>query len=98
MGACYISISTPKIFIVFLYCRQRLLAEVARQQGHTKVMLGVNGTRLASYVLSGMAQGRGVTVPLEVGFADDRDGDITFVRPLRYISLFIYYCLNIAEA
>ncbi|XP_030831670.1 LOW QUALITY PROTEIN: cytoplasmic tRNA 2-thiolation protein 2 [Strongylocentrotus purpuratus] len=63
--------------------RHRLLADIAKQTGHTKVMLGDNGTNLASRVLSGMAQGRGVTVPLEVGFADNREGDSTFVRPLR---------------
>eukprot|EP00057_Strongylocentrotus_purpuratus_P014350 XP_011668824.1 PREDICTED: cytoplasmic tRNA 2-thiolation protein 2 [Strongylocentrotus purpuratus] len=63
--------------------RHRLLADIAKRTGHTKVMLGDNGTNLASWVLSGMAQGRGVTVPLEVGFADNREGDSTFVRPLR---------------
>ncbi|XP_071487558.1 cytoplasmic tRNA 2-thiolation protein 2-like [Diadema antillarum] len=63
--------------------RLRLLAHVARQKGLTKIMLADNGTRLASRVLAGMAQGRGVTVPLEVGFADDRESDGVFVRPLR---------------
>ncbi|XP_041455707.1 cytoplasmic tRNA 2-thiolation protein 2-A-like isoform X1 [Lytechinus variegatus] len=63
--------------------RHRLLADVAKRTGHTKIMLGDNGTNLASRVLSGMAQGRGVTVPLQVTFADNREGDNTFVRPLR---------------
>jgi cytoplasmic tRNA 2-thiolation protein 2 len=63
--------------------RRRLLVEVARKQGFSKVLVGDNATRLAVRLLGDVAQGRGRTIPLDTGFIDDRATDVLLIRPLR---------------
>ena len=61
----------------------RVLLEVARREGYSKVMLGDSATRLAVRLLSNISQGRGAAVPYDTGFGDDRHGDVVFIRPMR---------------
>ncbi|XP_060080255.1 cytoplasmic tRNA 2-thiolation protein 2-A-like [Ylistrum balloti] len=66
--------------------RQRLLMEVAKVQGYSKVMTGHCGTRLAVNLLSDISQGRGSHVAMDTAFSDTRYPDIMFVRPIRGFS------------
>lgn len=63
--------------------RIELLVRWARQMHFGKVIVGDCASRMASRLLSSIVQGRGAQIPCEMGFADDRHGDVTFLRPLR---------------
>lgn len=66
--------------------RQKILIDLARKEGYSKVMLGDCSTRLAVRLLTDIAQGRGAHVAMDTAFADNRCNDITIVRPIRDFS------------
>lgn len=66
--------------------RQKILIDLARREGYSKVMLGDCSTRLAVRLLTDIAQGRGAHVAMDTAFADNRCNDITIVRPIRDFS------------
>ncbi|KAK3085328.1 hypothetical protein FSP39_001545 [Pinctada imbricata] len=77
--------------------RQKLLIDLARERGFTKVMLADCSTRLAVRLLSDMAQGHGGHVAMDTAFADKRHSEITIVRPIRDFSskeVALYNILN----
>ncbi|KAH3773045.1 hypothetical protein DPMN_174394 [Dreissena polymorpha] len=78
------SISGKEDFVRAL--RHRLLLEFARQHGYSKVMLGNTGSQLAVRLLTDISTGRGMQAALETAFADRRNTDMMFLRPLRDFS------------
>lgn len=66
--------------------RNKLVLEVARHCGYSKVMMGNCGTQLAVRLLTDMAVGRGSHAAMETAFADKRNSDIMVLRPLREFS------------
>lgn len=78
------SVSAKEDFICSL--RQKILLEIARHCGYSKVMLGSSGTQLAVKLLTNISTGRGKCAAMEAAFADRRHGDILFLRPLRDFS------------
>jgi len=84
---CFESISSLTAKEDFL-CSTRgcLVAEMAKKEGYTKVMLGDTSTSLCMKLISNISLGRGNTVALDLGVADTRCNDVTIIRPLREIS------------
>ncbi|KAH3773033.1 hypothetical protein DPMN_174382 [Dreissena polymorpha] len=78
------SISGKEDFVRAL--RHRLLLEFARQHGYSKVMLGNTGSQLAVRLLTDISTGRGMQAAMETAFADRRNTDMMFLRPLRDFS------------
>ncbi|XP_046375267.2 cytoplasmic tRNA 2-thiolation protein 2-A-like [Haliotis rufescens] len=66
--------------------RNQLLTAIARRHSYSKVMLANTSTRLAIRILSDIGQGRGGQVSVDTCFADERHGDIMFVRPIREVT------------
>lgn len=75
------SLTTKEDLIQLL--RLKLLKQVAKQLGYTKIMLGDSGTRLAMVLLGDLAKGRGGTVYQDMSFLDGRDEDVSIIRPMR---------------
>lgn len=48
-----------------VFCRQKILIDLARKEGYSKVMLGDCSTRLAVRLLTDIAQGRGAHVAMD---------------------------------
>lgn len=48
-----------------IYCRQKILIDLALKKGYSKVMLGDCSTRLAVRLLTDIAQGRGAHVAMD---------------------------------
>ncbi|XP_013408735.1 cytoplasmic tRNA 2-thiolation protein 2-A [Lingula anatina] len=63
--------------------RSRLLVSIATAGGYSKVLVGDTGTKLSIRLLSDVAQGRGMHLPFETGFADCRHPEMKIVRPVR---------------
>lgn len=59
-----VRLALTTVYLVHSY-RHRLLVEIARQYGYTKVLVGDNATRLAVRLLGNIAQGRGASLPLD---------------------------------
>lgn len=77
--------------------RQRLLVDIARKLGFSKLMVADSATRLAVRMLSNITQGRGAHLAHEMSFADNRRNDLTIVRPMREFSakeIAVYNRLN----
>ncbi|XP_067854153.1 cytoplasmic tRNA 2-thiolation protein 2 isoform X2 [Heptranchias perlo] len=66
--------------------RQHLLLYTARIKGYTKIMMGDSCTRLAVKLLTNISLGRGASLAIDIGFSDNRYGDIMIVRPMREYS------------
>ncbi|BES98400.1 Cytoplasmic tRNA 2-thiolation protein 2 [Nesidiocoris tenuis] len=66
--------------------RHRLLYLLAKDLGCNKIFLPETNDDSAVNIISNIALGRGDQLPLDVGFMDDRRGDIVFLRPLCEIS------------
>ncbi|XP_053561260.1 cytoplasmic tRNA 2-thiolation protein 2 [Bombina bombina] len=67
--------------------RTHLILHTARSCGYSKVMSGESCTRLSVHLLSNISLGRGAFLPLDTGFADNRFGDVSVIRPMREYSL-----------
>ncbi|XP_076354351.1 cytosolic thiouridylase subunit 2 isoform X2 [Tachypleus tridentatus] len=67
------------------YTRFQILTKIAKQLKFDKLFLGDTSTRLASAVLSGVAQGRGAQIAADVSFMDNRH-KIPILKPLREFS------------
>ncbi|XP_053402056.1 cytoplasmic tRNA 2-thiolation protein 2-B-like isoform X2 [Mercenaria mercenaria] len=78
------SVSAREDFICSL--RHKILLDVARHCGYSKVMLGSCGTQLAVRLLTDISTGRGAHAAMETAFADRRLKDIMFLRPMRDFS------------
>uniref|UniRef100_A0A8C8RKL6 Cytoplasmic tRNA 2-thiolation protein 2 n=1 Tax=Pelusios castaneus TaxID=367368 RepID=A0A8C8RKL6_9SAUR len=63
--------------------RIHLVLHTARVQGYSKVMMGDSCTRLAVKLLTNLSLGRGASLAMDTGFADDRHGNVVVVRPMR---------------
>lgn len=86
---------------LLLTLRRRLLVEVARKLGYKKILVGDSASRLAVRLMGNVAQGRGNTLPLDIGFKDDRGGDVYIIKPLREFpanEVAMYASLNGLEA
>eukprot|EP00126_Sphaerothecum_destruens_P015394 Sdes_comp9390_c0_seq1m851 len=68
---------------ILRHIRQKLIHLIAKKHGYNRILFGHSMTRLATLVLSNIAQGRGFTLGLDIGFSDPRHGDILQLRPLR---------------
>jgi len=79
------SISSREDFILNL--RNQLLVSIARHMGISKVLTAECSTRLGVRILSDVAQGRGSQVALNTTFADARNEDVQFVRPVRDLNV-----------
>ncbi|XP_046563215.1 cytoplasmic tRNA 2-thiolation protein 2-A-like isoform X1 [Haliotis rubra] len=66
--------------------RNQLLTAIAHCYSYSKVMLADTSSRLAIRILSDIGQGRGGQVSADTCFADERHGDIMFVRPIREVT------------
>uniref|UniRef100_A0A8D8YS84 Cytoplasmic tRNA 2-thiolation protein 2 n=1 Tax=Cacopsylla melanoneura TaxID=428564 RepID=A0A8D8YS84_9HEMI len=75
--------------------RQNLLTQAAKKLNCTKIFTAETQTDLATKIIANIALGKGAHVPLDVGFSDDRTGDLITLRPLRDFSSkeVIYYNL-----
>lgn len=73
--------TSQESLIAFL--RMELLVRFAKKMQCEKIMLGDNASCLASRLMSCIVQGRGAQIPCEMGFSDDRYGNVTFVKPMR---------------
>ncbi|KAI5754245.1 hypothetical protein M8J77_007073 [Diaphorina citri] len=73
--------------------RQNLLLQAAKKLNCTKIFTAETQTDLATKIIANISLGKGAHVPLDVGFSDDRTGDIITLRPLRDFSSkeVIYY-------
>lgn len=63
--------------------RHAQIVNVARTHAYTKIMFGGNATTLSIKLFSHVAQGRGGTLPLDVGVGDTRYHGLTLIRPMR---------------
>ncbi|KAF6201615.1 hypothetical protein GE061_004008 [Apolygus lucorum] len=66
--------------------RYNLLYLVAKKLGCNKLFLAETSDHLAIRIISNVALGRGAQLPLDVGFRDNRYGDIDILRPLQECS------------
>lgn len=64
--------------------RLKLLKQIAKQLGYTKIMFGDSGTRLATVLLGNLAKGHGETVHQDMSFLDTRGEEVAIIRPMRY--------------
>ncbi|OLL26674.1 Cytoplasmic tRNA 2-thiolation protein 2 [Neolecta irregularis DAH-3] len=69
------------------YIRQNLLLAIAKQEECCGIFWGDSRTRLASKVLENTANGRGYSLPWEVGICVEMQKALYFVRPMRDIVL-----------
>ncbi|XP_071816100.1 cytoplasmic tRNA 2-thiolation protein 2-A-like isoform X2 [Apostichopus japonicus] len=77
--------------------RLKLLKQIAKQLGYTKIMFGDSGTRLATVLLGNLAKGHGETVHQDMSFLDTRGEEVAIIRPMREftskeIALFSHQC------
>ena len=66
--------------------RTRVLSSASKALGVHKAFTTETSTDLAVGIMSGIASGRGIQVPLEAGFQDVRCADAPVLRPLREFS------------
>ena len=71
---------------LLLHLRRRTLVRAARELECSKVFTAEHGTDLAVDLLSGVAGGAGGSLAQRIGFKDQRDGDVTVMRPMRDVS------------
>ena len=71
---------------LLLHLRRHVLVRAAKELSCTKVFTAEHGTNLAVDLLSGVAGGAGGSLAQRVGFKDQRDGDVTVMRPMRDVS------------
>ncbi|NXI10362.1 CTU2 protein, partial [Irena cyanogastra] len=63
--------------------RTHLIVQTARDRGYAKVMMGESLTRVAIKLLTNLSLGRGAFLAVDMGFTDQRHGDVMVVRPMR---------------
>ena len=71
---------------LLLHLRRRTLVRAAQELECSKVFTAEHGTDLAVDLLSGVAGGAGGSLAQRIGFKDQRDGDVTVMRPMRDVS------------
>ncbi|XP_059613325.1 cytoplasmic tRNA 2-thiolation protein 2 [Phlebotomus argentipes] len=67
--------------------RKNLIRKVAKKLNCSHVFLPDITIDLASSLLSNISLGRGSSVALDVGFIDDRDPEVTLLRPIRDLTM-----------
>ena len=68
------------------HLKRRLLMRIAKENRFGKLFTSECSTSLAVSLLSGIATGRGMQIPSDVGFRDSTDPDVEVFRPMREFS------------
>jgi len=70
---------------LILYLKRWVIADFALMYNYKKVLLGTSGHKVATQLLAQIAKGRGVSVPHEISYIDDKNfgGRVTFMNPMR---------------
>lgn len=69
---------------LIFYMKKWLLLDFALKYGFTKLLLGCSAISVTSRVMSEIAKGRGLSLPNDVSFVDDRYlKDVKFMNPMR---------------
>ena len=68
------------------HLKKKLLMRIARENEFGKLFTSESSTSLAVSLLSGIATGRGMQIPSDVGFRDSTDPDVAVIRPMREFS------------
>eukprot|EP00742_Colponemidia_sp_Colp-10_P008950 GILJ01009724.1.p1 GENE.GILJ01009724.1~~GILJ01009724.1.p1 ORF type:complete len:463 (+),score=67.97 GILJ01009724.1:56-1444(+) len=64
------------------FFRMKLILQIARREGYQKVMFGDSATRTAWRIFSATCKGRGLSLPLDLRYIDNRS-DIPVLRPVK---------------
>jgi cytoplasmic tRNA 2-thiolation protein 2 len=81
---------------VFEIMIEHFLVKYARNRGIKKILVGNNGTRLASKLMSDTSKGRGYQLPSKLSFIDVHHKDVEILRPMKNffskdVAFFNYY-------
>lgn len=68
------------------HLKRKLLMRIAKENRFGKLFTSECSTSLAINLLSGIATGRGMQIPSDVGFRDSTDPDVEVIRPMREFS------------
>ena len=68
------------------HLKRKLLMRIAKENRFGKLFTSECSTSLAVNLLSGIATGRGMQIPSDVGFRDSTDPDVEVIRPMREFS------------
>jgi tRNA(Ile)-lysidine synthase TilS/MesJ len=68
---------------VFEIRLDKLIVDFARRNKFEKVMLGQNGTRLSSKLISDTSKGKGFSLPFSLAFVDNHHKDVVLCHPMR---------------
>lgn len=63
--------------------RNKILRRAAKSLNCSKIFVAETATGLATTLLTNISLGRGVHLPLDVGFCDDTDDSLLILRPMR---------------
>jgi len=66
--------------------RTRLLRDFAKEKDCTKILVSENATRLSIKLLLNIAEGRGGSLPYDIGVSDSRDDQVGIIRPMRELT------------
>ena len=68
------------------HLKRKLLTRIAKENRFGKIFTSESSTSLAVTLLSGIATGRGMQIPSDVGFRDSTDPEVEVIRPMREFS------------